>query len=194
MSARLLCRRLVLILPLVLAACGGPEKVYPPLSYSDLPPIQLKVANIDVQQQFFPAGRDPDISRKDPAQPVDALKAMVHDRLQAFGTSNKAVVAIQNASLTQNGDIIALELQITLTILDDDGNQVGYATARVSSRHTERTDDLRQTLYDMTSGAMNQMNVEFEYQIRKNLKPWLTDTVAPDVPVEQAPLEQPDRQ
>jgi hypothetical protein len=35
------------------------------------------------------------------------------------------------------------------------------------------------------------MNVEFEYQIRRNLKNWLTEGAAPDTPVEQAPLDQP---
>jgi hypothetical protein len=34
------------------------------------------------------------------------------------------------------------------------------------------------------------MNVEFEYQIRHNLKDWLTTSAAPDTPVQQAPLDQ----
>ena len=36
---------------------------------------------------------------------------------------------------------------------------------------------------------MNDMNVEFEYQIRRNLKAWLTTSTAPAAPVEQAPLD-----
>ena len=38
---------------------------------------------------------------------------------------------------------------------------------------------------------MADMNVEFEYQIRRNLKSWLLASAAPDVPVEQTPLDQP---
>ena len=40
---------------------------------------------------------------------------------------------------------------------------------------------------------MSDMNIEFEYQIRKSLKPWLTSDAAPPTPVEQAPLDQPTR-
>lgn len=190
MSARYLSRCVALILPLTLAACGEPEQTYAPLSFSDLPPIQLKVDSIDVEQEFFPSGVDPDVSKFDPEPPVEALKAMAKDRLQTLGTSNKAVFAIHNASLTRLGDTITGSMDVTLTILDDNGNQQGYAEARVTGKRTSE-DHLRQTLYDLTQSMMNDMNVEFEYQIRHNLKPWLTDTVAPDTPVEQAPLEQP---
>ena len=46
----------------------------------------------------------------------------------------------------------------------------------------------RTVLYDMTKSMMSDMNVEFEYQIRRNLKDWLTNGAAPGMPVEQAPL------
>ena len=36
---------------------------------------------------------------------------------------------------------------------------------------------------------MSDMNIEFEYQIRHNLKNWLTNGAAPAAPVEQAPLD-----
>ena len=49
-------------------------------------------------------------------------------------------------------------------------------------------------LYDMTKAMMSDMNVEFEYQLRHNLKDYLTSPAAPDTPVEQAPLEQPPAQ
>jgi hypothetical protein len=45
-------------------------------------------------------------------------------------------------------------------------------------------------LYDVTKNMMVDMNIEFEYQIRHNLKNWLTSTTAPDTPVQQAPLNQ----
>jgi hypothetical protein len=41
----------------------------------------------------------------------------------------------------------------------------------------------------MTKSMMNDMNVEFEFQIHRNLKSWLTAAVAPDTPVQQAPLD-----
>jgi hypothetical protein len=192
MQAGFLSRRFVLLLPLALATCGEDEEpVFEPLRYNYLPPIQLNVASIDVQQRFIPSGIDPDVSGRDPAPPVDALKAMGNDRLQAFGTANKAVFAILDASLTRDNDVVSGSFVVSLTIQDDSGTQLGFAEARVQGSHTGRIGNLRTVLYDLTKSMMSDMNVEFEYQIRKNLKTWLTSDTAPPTPVEQAPLDQP---
>jgi hypothetical protein len=187
-----LTRRYMLLLPLLLSACGAePEPVYDPLRYNYLPPLQLNVAGIQVEQRFIPAGVPPDVTNQDPVPPIDALKAMANDRLQAFGTANKAVFAILDASLTRQNDTVVGSFAVSLTILDDSGTQTGFAEARVQSRHSGRISELRPVLYDMTKSMMDDMNIEFEYQIRRNLKAWLTNGAAPDMPVEQAPLEQP---
>jgi hypothetical protein len=187
-----LTRRYMLLLPLLLSACGAePEPVYDPLRYNYLPPLQLNVAGIQVEQRFIPAGVPPDVTNQDPVPPIDALKAMANDRLQAFGTANKAVFAILDASLTRQNDTVIGSFAVSLTILDDSGTQTGFAEARVQSRHSGRISGLRPVLYDMTKSMMDDMNIEFEYQIRRNLKAWLTNGAAPDMPVEQAPLEQP---
>jgi len=190
MHAGHLTRRFVLLLPLLAAACGGDdETVFEPLRYNDLPPIQLNVASIAIEQRFVPAGVPPDVSDRDPVPPVEALKAMANDRLQAFGTANKAVFAILDASLTRTRDVLVGSMTVLLTILDDSGTQLGFAEARVQARHTGDLDDIRSALYDMTKSMMNDMNIEFEYQIRHNLKNWLTTDAAPAAPVEQAPLD-----
>jgi hypothetical protein len=192
MQAGHLSRRFVLLLPFALAACGGDdEPVFEPLRFNDLPPIQVNVASIGIEQRFVPSGEPPDVSNEDPTPPVDALKAMANDRLQAFGTANKAVFAILDGSLTRQDEVVVGSLAVSLIILDDNGTQLGFAEARVQSRHTGPMDHLRSVLYDMTKSMMNDMNIEFEFQIRHNLKAWLTDSAAPDTPVEQAPLDQP---
>jgi hypothetical protein len=191
MQAGPLTRRFVLLLPIALAACGSePERVFEPLRFNYLPPIQLNVASIEVEQRFFPSGRAPDVSNQDPMPPVDALKTMALDRLQAFGTANKAVFAVLDASLTRENDTVIGSMAVSLSILDDTGAQLGFAEARVQSRHSGRIDDVRPVLYDMTITMMGDMNIEFEYQIRHNLKDWLTNGAAPGTPVEQAPLDQ----
>ena len=192
MQSGYLTRRLALLLPFALAACGGePAESFPPLRFNDLPPIQLNVSSIDIEQRFFPSGMDPDVSKKAPVPPIEALKAMANDRLQAFGTANKAVFAILDGSLTRENDVVTGSFAVSLTILDDNGGQLGFAEARVQSRHVGHFHDIRPVLYDMTKTMMNDMNIEFEYQIRHNLKAWLTDGAAPDMPVQQAPLDQP---
>src|ERR1700761_929880 len=120
MQAGYLTRRVALLLPLVLAACGGEEEeqVFEPLRYNYLPPIRLNVASIAVEQRFVPSGVDPDVSNQDPVPPIVALKAMANDRLQAFGTANKAVFAILDASLVRQGDEVTGTFAVSLTILD----------------------------------------------------------------------------
>ena len=192
MQATPLRRRLVLLLPLALAACSGkPEPVFEPLRYNYLPPIQLNVASIVIEQRFVPVSIPPEISNQAPVSPVDALRTMANDRLQAFGTNNKAVFAILGASMTRESDVLIGSMAVSLTILDDNGAQLGFAEARVQSRHTGSIDELRPVLYDMIKSMMSDMNIEFEYRIRQNLKDWLTTTAAPDTPVEQVPLDQP---
>jgi hypothetical protein len=189
MPARHPTRRLALLLPLAFAACsGGPEPVFEPLRYNYLPAIQLNVASIEIQERFIPAGVAPDVSYQDPVPPIAALKAMANDRLQAFGTTNKAIFTILDAPLTRENDTVVGSMAVSLTILDDAGTSLGFAEARVQSRHSGRISDIRPVLYDMTKSMMNDMNIEFEYQIRRNLKDWLTAGAAPDTPVEQAPL------
>jgi hypothetical protein len=109
--------------------------------------------------------------------------------LKAFGTANKAVFSILDASLTRQDDVVTGSFTVSLAILDDNGAQLGYAQAHEQSRRTGAVHNIRSVLYDMTKAMMNDMNIEFEYQIRHHLKAWLTDGTAPAAPVEQAPLD-----
>jgi hypothetical protein len=192
MHARLLTRRASLLGPLLLAACAGEEERtdFPPLRYAYLPPIRLNVATIAIEQRFMPSGVAPDVSMLDPVRPVDALRTMAEDRLKAFGTAGRAVFAIQDASLTRQGDVINGTMAVVLTVYGPNDAPAGYAEARVALRHTGRIDGLRGTLYDMTRKMLDDMNVEFEYQVRRNLRDWLISETSVPTPVEQAPLEQ----
>src|SRR4051794_39899500 len=100
MPGRTLSRRSSLLLPWLLAACGGgSQRDYPPLRYGHLTPLRLNVAAIQVEQRYVSAGVAPDVSQLDPMPPVQALRNMAADRLQAFGSSGRAVFVIQEASL-----------------------------------------------------------------------------------------------
>jgi hypothetical protein len=190
MHASRLTRRASLMLPFLLAACGGGERQnFPPLRYNFLPPIRLNVASFDIQQRFYSSGVAPDITQLDPIHPVEALRAMAEDRLQALGTSGQAVFAITNASLIRQDDIITCALAVLLEIYPTPGIRSGFAQAVVSRQHTGPVDDLRGTLYDITKATMDAMNVEFEYQVRNNLQPWVLSASAMPSPVQQQPLD-----
>jgi hypothetical protein len=185
-----LTRRASLLLPFVLAACGHKERTdFPPLRYNFLPPIRLNVASITVEQRFYPSGVAPDVTALDPAHPVEALRAMADDRLQALGTSGQAVFGITNAALLREDDAITCALAVVLEIYPTPGIRSGFAQAVASRRHTGPVDDLRGTLYDITRTAMDAMNVEFEYQVRRNLEPWLLAASAGPPPVQEQPLD-----
>lgn len=185
-----LSRRSALLLPLLLAACGGGEpKLYPPLSFHRLPPLRLNVARIEIEQHFFPSGMAPDVTQVDPVPPIDALRAMANERLKAFGSTGRAVFIIQNASLTKQDDTITGDMDVVLNVYPSDtGPRAGFAEARVSRQYTGDTDDLRERLYDMTKAMMQAMNVEFEYQVRNRLHDWLASGTAAVPPVQAQPL------
>ncbi len=129
------------------------------------------------------------MTSRDPVHPIDALRAMAEDRLQALGASGQAVFAITNASLIRQDDMITCALAAVLEIYPKPGLRSGFAQATVSRQHTGPVDDLRGTLYDITKATMDAMNVEFEYQVRRNLEPWLMPATSAPPPVQQQPLD-----
>ena len=188
MPARLLSRRLSLLLPLALAACGGEPPSYPPLRYNYLPPIRLNVASISVRPDYVPSGVAPDLSPLDPVQPVDALRQMAEDRLRPFGPAGQAVFVIQNASVLRDGDTITGTFAVRLDIYTSANTRVGYAEARVAHSHSGHVDDMQQLLYDMAKQLMDEMNVQFEYQVVHSLRDWVAPVGGAPAPVQQQPL------
>jgi hypothetical protein len=193
MSACRLTRRISLLLPFILAACGGEQPtVYRPLRYNYLKPIDMNVRTIDIEQRFVASGVTPDISGEAPIDPVATLRALGEDRLKPFGGTGRAVFSISDASLIRHGDLIRGSMEATVEILTDDGQHAGYAQARVSRRYSGHVGDLRAKLYELVSGMMDDMNVELEFQIRNHLQGWIVGAVtAAPSPVSAEPLASP---
>jgi hypothetical protein len=189
-----LTRRSSLLLPFLLAACGGrEERLYPPLHYGHLTPLRLNVGAIQIEQRYVPSSTAPDVSQLDPMPPVQALRNMAEDRLQAFGSPGRAVFVIQEASLTRQRDTILGSFAVELDIHTSDNTRAGFAQARVTRSYTGDLDDLPSKLYDMTKDMMDTMNVEFEFQVRRSLQAWLLPEGAAQTPVQQQPLVAPPR-
>jgi hypothetical protein len=186
----MLSRRASLLLPWLLLGCGGSSKPrdYPPLRYNYLTPLRLNVSAIQVDQRFVPSSAD--VGQIDPDPPLQALRAMADDRLQALGNADLAVFVIEDASLVRRGDTITGNLAVQLDIYNTPSTRAGYAQATVTSTYTGGLDDLPGRLYDMTKDLMDRMNVEFEYQVRRSLSSWLLAAGVTPPPVEQQPLTQ----
>ncbi|HET6183887.1 MAG TPA: hypothetical protein VFA03_09875 [Acetobacteraceae bacterium] len=192
--AREISRRAIVLVALALGGCfggGEPETPasYPPLDFSYLLPLRLNVAAIDVVNRFVPSGEPPDVSLRDPVQPVAALDQMARQRLQALGTTSRAVFSVDDASLTKLGNTISGVMRVELTILDPAGAPVGFAQATVTRSVAGEDRPLPTVLYDFTRAMMDQMNVEFEYQVRHSLGQWLLPAGAGLAPVQATPLE-----
>lgn len=191
----LLPRRAVL-LPLLLAACGRWDRAdrisrpIEPLTYDHLTKLRLNVAVVDVEERLVPGGSG-DVTAKAPISPVSALKQMAQDRLQAMGGTGRAVLIIKRASLTEARGGYDGTLDVELAIFGQDGARVAFAEARVSRRHAG-DGSVRDTLYDMTRQMMDAMNVELEFQARRNLRDWLLAADTPSAPRDAipAPVEQ----
>jgi len=169
-------RRILLLLPLLVAACASepPPTNFAPLRYEYLTPLRLNVGQIDVDDRWRPMSAA-DVGPLSPVPPVQALAQMARDRLKPAGSTARAVFTIDDASIIQNGDQLLGSLAAHVDIVSAEGARVGYAEARVARNKVGlgRAAQLPAALYDITKQMMEAMNVELEYQIRRNLKDWL---------------------
>ncbi len=179
-----LSRRLALLLPLIGAACGedAPLRAMPPLRFDYLTPLRLNVAAVDVGDAPPPSP----IEAQSPEPAGMALRQMALDRLAAGGSAGRAVFVIDAAQISQSSGGLNGVLAVHLDILTTDGARVGFAEARVSRSATGRG-GLRAALYDLTRQMMDDMNVEFEFELRRSLRDWLQDATMEPAP---APVEQ----
>ncbi len=186
----MITRRTVLLLPLLAAACADEEapQSFPMPSYSYLTPIRLNVASVSVEDRSAPSTNS--LANLSPLRPADALRQMANDRLSAAGSAGRAVFVIDQASLTRSDGGIDGVLAVHLDVYADGASRAGYAEARVVRRRTstDMDEDSRRVLYDFTLQMMQDMNVEFEFQIRRSLRDWLqqTSTDAPLPPPVQS--------
>jgi hypothetical protein len=187
-------RRAVLLLPLMLAACGDDDEVpapvvrrdFPPLRYGYLPPINLNVQRVQTAGGFVPGSGDNELIGASPVDPVATLFAMARDRLKPVGTGGTATFRVLNASIIRRRDELNGELAVRIDVRNDDDTSTGFAEARVTAKHTGPITDQRAVLYDMMKSMMENMNVELEYQLRNKLRSWVVDT-----PADVAPAAQP---
>ena len=180
-----------ILLTTALAGCGGgppppPPGAFPALHYGFLPPIRLNVAAVSVVNEAPPT----DLAGQSPVAPSDALAAMARDRVIADGPSGTAVFTITDASIVQSDAGLTERLAAHLDIVGTSGAHQGFAEAEVSRSATGDAAIVGPaTLYALTQQAMQDMNVEFEYQVRRHLADWVVSPGATvETPVSTAPL------
>lgn len=188
-----LARRTLFLLPLIASGCAredGPARTsFASLTYGYLVPLRLNVATIEEAAPPPPGPLD-DVN---PVRPAQALIQMAQDRLSAGGSLGRAVFTVEDATIIRTRDGLNGTMAVHLDVMTSDGTRAGFAEARVSRRVDGIGGDVRGALYDITAQMMQDMNVEFEFQVRQSLREWLQEaTTAPPPPaVEQQPLTSP---
>ncbi len=162
----------------LLAGCASSnpsEETFPAPDYSYLPPLNLNVSQVNVDNQVHPDSDD--ISSKSPTNPADTLALMAHQRLHAMGSSGTANLTITKAEMTKAPHhALSGSYTVKLNLNDTAHNHHGFITA-----HVQRTIDapsnlgLEHNLHTLNTQLMDDMNVELEYQVRNHLSSWLTD-------------------
>ena len=189
---------LAVALPIVAACTADRERTsaerFEPLRYDYLPPIRLNVAAISVEQRYVPASTGDDLTKLDPVAPADAIRAMAEDRLKPLGTTGRAVLAINDATVARAADGLEGSADVRLDIYGPSDERVAFADARVSARRAGDGGGQRRGLYELTKALVDQLNVELEYQVRHNLRDWVvTAQDALPAPVQQRDLPAPAR-
>ena len=186
------------LLGLVAAGCagGGSEPVIAfggPPSYAHLTPLRLNVADIEIGPP--PSGQAGLVMEPAPVNPAEAMAIMARDRLVPAGSGGVARFTIEEASLVRTplpggmfssgGERLICSLRCRLDLFAGEGGRTGFieAQARRVLPAPGPTDPARRSAAAdrVVRAAMDVMNVEFEYQIRRNLRDWLLVSLPPGV-------------
>ncbi|WP_143018009.1 hypothetical protein [Belnapia rosea] len=176
----MLDRRSVMLFPLLAAACAGTPEPVPippgPLGYKHLTPLPLNVAGIDIAEDQ-PPGVPGDIGARLSPSAAEAVRIMARDRLIAVGTTGQARFAISQAQVIQGPSSLNCLLGCRLEVVSSLGSRLGFAEAAVT-RGVNGPEANRPRAADaLLRRAMEDLNVEFEFQLRRALRDWISATV-----------------
>lgn len=192
-------RTLLVALPALLAGCAGgggaePEPL-PPLvrGYRHLTPIRLNVATVEIPEPPATAVR---VDLPAPLRPDAEMRRMAEERLVPMGTAGQARFLIQTAEFRREstggggglfggspGVRFAVRMQARLEIVSGEGQRVGFVEAQATRQRTlpgGQSEAARNSAAEeVVRQAMEELNVEFEFQIRRALRAWLVEGAAP---------------
>jgi len=188
-------RRAFLALPF-LAACAKEQATGPyvppgPPSYAHLVPLRLKVGTLEIQEAG--SGTAFLVDQSAPLQPADVMLRMARDRLSAAGGPGKARFLIQTASLTREGsasggvfspasETFRCVMRCQVEIISSEDAMLATTSAEATRAVTGPVRDAaeRAELAERAVKLAGQdLNVEFEYQLRRHLRGWLQLVAVP---------------
>ncbi len=209
MLKRRLVLRLPLALPVALAACAsGDDLPLPPLvsGYRHLTPLRLNVLEVEIPD---PAPGVVNVAASATLRPDTEMRRMGQERLVPVGTTGRARFLMIRArfareSLPRSGGLTSLftgepgerfscEMACRIEVMSAEGVRLGFAEAE--ARRTQTVADgasaaaRGRAAEEVVRLAMETLNVEFEFQIRRALRAWLVEGNQPLTP---APVQRED--
>jgi hypothetical protein len=175
-------RRLALLLPLLLPACRSrdPEIAVPgsPIGFRFLLPIRLNVAEV-VVQEGEPPPPPGDFGATLAVPPARAMRQMAQERVFAVGSTGQAVFAVTQAVVLRDNTGVVCALACRLDIVGAEGGRQGFIEASARANITlpsSVSPTTRQRAGEATlRQALDKLNVEFEFQVKRNLRAWLVE-------------------
>lgn len=149
------------------------------MAWTHLTPLPLDVAALEVVPSAPPPPPG-DIGPLLSPTPADAVRSMARDRLSAIGGSGQAVFLVTAASLVREpGGALRCSLGCRLDIAGKGGEDGPGFLEAAAQRGVSGAEASRPQAADLLlRRTMDDLNVEFEFQLRRNLRRWLA-TVAP---------------
>lgn len=184
---------LAIFLAAIGGGCASPVAERPPdVTFAHLPPISLQVRTIEVVSVYQDATTPPNVETRFASPPSSVMQRWAHDRLRATGISGIGRFSVMNAPVTeealpkkqgfQGAFTVEPEYRYTITvdgqleILDEGGQRVSFASARVTQSGTLKegvTADERQAFWArLTQSAMEAFNAQMERAIFQFMKEW----------------------
>ena len=181
------------VLNLFLLACETTlhEQRLPELTFAHLTPIKLNVAKINVEVQYKPTLRKPNVEHLFPTPPAEAIKQWAKDRLLPVGDFGEAKLIIIEASaiekkLSQKEGFTAAFIRqqshryeaIVVARLEI-SSSLGQGSARAkvmrftSVREDANINKRERAWFDLTEALARNFDVIIEKNIRQHLSQFL---------------------
>jgi hypothetical protein len=96
-------RVLLVLAATLLCACASEYQTFhpPPLDFSDRQPLRLAVERVAIDSVYRPAGAPPDVDHALPLTPEAATRALLEQKLQAAGGTDRLQVVILDAAVEE---------------------------------------------------------------------------------------------
>ena len=163
------------------------------ISFAHLPPINLNVARVEVENRYVSPATRPNVEHEFPVSPAAAASNWGRDRLKAVGQSGVARVIVRRASVvevplkrttgvkgaftkdqSERYDAV-IDMMVEIRDANGDLRVTAESTAKRSRSVSENIslNGREKVWFEMTEAMMGDLNASLEVQIRKHMNRWL---------------------